>query len=297
MKILGIDIGGTSIKTDIYDENGKNLMQFSMHPTQIDKDKQTNKILEQVYELVENYMKNNIIDGIAISTAGVVNNNGEIVFAGSTIPGYSGIGIKESLEKRYNLPVSVQNDVNCAALAEMWLGNAKNTTSSFMITIGTGIGGALVIDNQLIQGYNFTAGEVGYIPVQGESWENKASTSALIEAYEIRSGLKNQDGKLFFEALEKGEVLAQEIFDEFIDSLAEGLIIISYLFNPEAIIIGGGIMSRENMIIPALRNKISEKECNQIFLPKKILSAKFGNEAGRLGATRYFLKCFGTVKN
>ncbi|MEE1108154.1 ROK family protein [Macrococcoides canis] len=297
MKILGIDIGGTSIKADIYDENGKNLMQFSMHPTQIDKDKQTNKILEQVYELVESYMKNNIIDGIAISTAGVVNNNGEIVFAGSTIPGYSGIAIKESLEKRYNLPVSVQNDVNCAALAEMWLGNAKNTTSSFMITIGTGIGGALVIDNQLIQGYNFTAGEVGYIPIQGERWENKASASALIKAYEIRSGLKNQDGILFFEALEKGDALAQEVFNEFIDSLAEGLIIISYLFNPEVIIIGGGIMSRENVIIPALRNRISKKEYNQIFLPKKILSAKFGNEAGRLGATRYFLNYFGTVKN
>lgn len=96
--------------------------------------------------------------------------------------------------------------------------------------------------------------------------------------------------------MEKGDALAQEVFNEFIDSLAEGLIIISYLFNPEVIIIGGGIMSRENVIIPALRNRIS-KEYNQIFLPKKFLSAKFGNEAGRLGATRYFLNYFGTVKN
>lgn len=85
----------------------------------------------------------------------------------------------------------------------MWLGNAKNTTSSFMITIGTGIGGALVIDNQLVQGYNFTAGEVGNIPIQGERWENKASASALIEAYEIRSGLKNQDGILFLKLWRK----------------------------------------------------------------------------------------------
>ena len=291
MKILGIDIGGTSIKSDIYDDNGESQKQFRIHPTEINKISQTNNILDQVCRIIEHYMNENILDGVALSTAGIVDNeDGKIIFAGSTIPGYSGVGLKEQLEDKYNLPVSVENDVNCAALAELWLGNAKNSKSSFMITIGTGIGGALVMDDEIIRGHQFTAGEVGYLSVQGKHWESKASASALIHSYETRTGLKNQDGQLFFRALDNGDTIAQKIFNEFIDSLAEGLLIISYLINPEVIIIGGGIMSREDVIIPALRKRISEKVYNQLFLPKKILPAKFGNEAGRLGATRFFLK-------
>ena len=120
MKIIGIDIGGTTIKADLYDEFGTSLNQFKEIETIIDYDLGTNQILNQVCDLIDEYILNHSIDGVGISTAGVVNaNTGEIIYAGYTISGYIGVNFTSKIEKRFGLSTFVENDVHCAALGEL----------------------------------------------------------------------------------------------------------------------------------------------------------------------------------
>ena len=119
MNILGIDIGGTSIKADVYDEDGHALGHFSEQNTKICHENQTNEILEQICDLIASYQSSLDLDGVAISTAGVVDSqSGKIVYAGYTIPSYSGTDFSSEIQKRFSIPVTVENDVNCALLGE-----------------------------------------------------------------------------------------------------------------------------------------------------------------------------------
>lgn len=245
MKIIGIDIGGTTIKADLYDDFGTSLNQFKEIETIIDYDLGTNQILNQVCDLIGEYILNYSIDGVGISTAGVVNaNTGEIIYAGYTIPGYIGVNFTSEIEKRFGLSTFVENDVNCAALGELWKGQAKDKKNVVMVTIGTGIGGSIIVNGQIVNGFNYTAGEVGYIPVGNSDWQSKASTTALIHLYQKKSLKTNQTGRTFFTDLSSGDKIAKETFEIFVENLTKGLLTISYLLNPEILILGGGILAK-----------------------------------------------------
>ncbi|VJC45993.1 transcriptional regulator [Streptococcus pneumoniae] len=280
MKIIGIDIGGTTIKADLYDEFGTSLNHFKEIETIIDYDLGTNQILNQVCDLIGEYTLNHSIDGVGISTAGVVNaNTGEIIYAGYTIPGYIGVNFTAEIEKRFGLYTFVENDVNCAALGELWKGQAKDKKNVVMVTIGTGIGGSIIVNGQIVNGFNYTAGEVGYIPVGNSDWQSKASTTALIHLYQKKSLKTNQTGRTFFTDLRSGDKVAEETFEIFVENLTKGLLTISYLLNPEILILGGGILDSKDILLPEIQSS----------LPKNLVAATLGNEAGRIGAVKNFL--------
>ncbi|MFS5201038.1 ROK family protein [Streptococcus agalactiae] len=294
-KIIGIDIGGTTIKADVYDDKGNSLYDYREIDSHIDYDNQSNAILEQICQLVEEYQTNHDIDGVGISSAGVVNSQkGEIVYAGYTIPGFIGTNFTETINRRFHLPVAVENDVNCAALGEVWLGNAKGLSNVVMITVGTGIGGSVVLDGHVVTGHHFTAGEVGYLPIKGHDWQNLASTTALVKLYEEKSGKTQQNGRSFFADIEKGDSIAEETLDIFIDNLTEGILTISYLLNPELLIIGGGIFSEPALLLSKIRDSLDSKVQDNRFLPKHIVAASLGNAAGRIGAVKHFLDKYPT---
>lgn len=290
MKIIGIDIGGTTIKADLYDEFGTSLNHFKEIETIIDYDLGTNQILNQVCDLIGEYILNYSIDGVGISTAGVVNaNTGEIIYAGYTIPGYIGVNFTSEIEKRFGLSTFVENDVNCAALGELWKGQAKDKKNVVMVTIGTGIGGSIIFNGQIVNGFNYTAGEVGYIPVGNSDWQSKASTTALIHLYQKKSLKTNQTGRTFFTDLRSGDKVAEETFEIFVENLTKGLLTISYLLNPEILILGGGIMDSKDILLPEIQSSLAKNAMDNRFLPKKLVAATLGNEAGRIGAVKNFL--------
>ncbi|WP_150923190.1 ROK family protein [Streptococcus mitis] len=290
MKIIGIDIGGTTIKADLYDEFGTSLNHFKEIETIIDYDLGTNQILSQVCDLIGEYILNHSIDGVGISTAGVVNaNTGEIIYAGYTIPGYIGVNFTSEIEKRFGLSTFVENDVNCAALGELWKGQAKDKKNVVMVTIGTGIGGSIIFNGQIVNGFNYTAGEVGYIPVGNSDWQSKASTTALIHLYQKKSLKTNQTGRTFFTDLRSGDKVAEETFEIFVENLTKGLLTISYLLNPEILILGGGIMDSKDILLPEIQSSLAKNAMDNRFLPKKLVAATLGNEAGRIGAVKNFL--------
>ena len=290
MKIIGIDIGGTTIKADLYDEFGTSLNHFKEIETIIDYDLGTNQILSQVCDLIGEYILNHSIDGVGISTAGVVNaNTGEIIYAGYTIPGYIGVNFTSEIEKRFGLSTFVENDVNCAALGELWKGQAKDKKNVVMVTIGTGIGGSIIFNGQIVNGFNYTAGEVGYIPVGNSDWQSKASTTALIHLYQKKSLKTNQTGRTFFTDLSSGDKVAKETFEIFVENLTKGLLTISYLLNPEILILGGGIMDSKDILLPEIQSSLAKNAMDNRFLPKNVVAATLGNEAGRIGAVKNFL--------
>lgn len=290
MKIIGIDIGGTTIKADLYDDFGTSLNQFKEIETIIDYDLGTNQILNQVCDLIGEYILNYSIDGVGISTAGVVNaNTGEIIYAGYTIPGYIGVNFTSEIEKRFGLSTFVENDVNCAALGELWKGQAKDKKNVVMVTIGTGIGGSIIVNGQIVNGFNYTAGEVGYIPVGNSDWQSKASTTALIHLYQKKSLKTNQTGRTFFTDLSSGDKVAKETFEIFVENLTKGLLTISYLLNPEILILGGGIMAKKDILLPEIQSSLAKNAMDNRFLPKNVVAATLGNEAGRIGAVKNFL--------
>ena len=290
MKIIGIDIGGTTIKADLYDDLGTSLNQFKEIETIIDYDLGTNQILNQVCDLIGEYILNYSIDGVGISTAGVVNaNTGEIIYAGYTIPGYIGVNFTSEIEKRFGLSTFVENDVNCAALGELWKGQAKDKKNVVMVTIGTGIGGSIIVNGQIVNGFNYTAGEVGYIPVGNSDWQSKASTTALIHLYQKKSLKTNQTGRTFFTDLSSGDKVAKETFEIFVENLTKGLLTISYLLNPEILILGGGILAKKDILLPEIQSSLAKNAMDNRFLPNNVVTATLGNEAGRIGAVKNFL--------
>lgn len=290
MKIIGIDIGGTTIKADLYDDFGTSLNQFKEIETIIDYDLGTNQILNQVCDLIGEYVLNYSIDGVGISTAGVVNaNTGEIIYAGYTIPGYIGVNFTSEMEKRFGLSTFVENDVNCAALGELWKGQDKDKKNVVMVTIGTGIGGSIIVNGQIVNGFNYTAGEVGYIPVGNSDWQSKASTTALIHLYQKKSLKTNQTGRTFFTDLSSGDKVAKETFEIFVENLTKGLLTISYLLNPEILILGGGILAKKDILLPEIQSSLAKNAMDNRFLPKNVVAATLGNEAGRIGAVKNFL--------
>ena len=290
MKIIGIDIGGTTIKADLYDDFGTSLNQFKEIETIIDYDLGMNQILNQVCDLIGEYILNYSIDGVGISTAGVVNaNTGEIIYAGYTIPGYIGVNFTSEIEKRFGLYTFVENDVNCAALGELWKGQAKDKKNVVMVTIGTGIGGSIIVNGQIVNGFNYTAGEVGYIPIGNSDWQSKASTTALIHLYQKKSLKTNQTGRTFFTDLSSGDKIAKETFEIFVENLTKGLLAISYLLNPEILILGGGILAKKDILLPEIQSSLAKNVMDNRFLPKNVVAATLGNEAGRIGAVKNFL--------
>lgn len=291
MYILGIDVGGTTIKSDLYTEKGISQDAFREIPTTINHQEQSNNILNDVLQLISEYREIYSFDYVAISTAGIVDSTeGEIIHAGYTIPVYTGTEFKKSIEERFSVKCCVENDVNCAALGEAWIGVASGSKSSICLTIGTGIGGAILLDGAIWNGFNFSAGEVGYIPIQGQKWQDIASTTALCNHYMEQTGKKEINGKIIFDLYEKEDDEAIRVVDKFVKNFCLGLLPIIYIVNPEQIIIGGGIMSRADILLPKIQQTVTKMIESQFFMPRQIVATGLGNEAGRVGAVYNLLK-------
>ncbi|MFK9093854.1 ROK family protein [Bacillus salipaludis] len=281
---LSIDIGGTSIKSGIIRESDiVEIVDKQEFPTNAKKVYGIG-IEKKVVEIIEYYMEKYDVEGVAISTAGVVNSKTyEIVYANENIPFYVGINLSHTVRKIYNLPCIVENDVNCAAIGELHYGSGKGYSNIFCLTVGTGIGGAIIIDKNLYHGDSFTAGEIGYIKINKKDFQDIASTSFLVNHVKNITGLE-LNGKEIFEQALTGNVQIQQIIDTFCENLVEGIVTIFYLLNPEKIIIGGGIMEQTEYLYPIINKKI-QMAMDGIFNKNiEVSFAKLGNNAGMYGA-------------
>ena len=295
MYYICIDIGGTSIKYGVLSEKGEIFIDGTVSTKVTEKE---NFILSDVKKLIRNILdeyRNYEIKGICVSTAGVVNpEKGEIAYAGPTIPKYTGTKIKEELEKEFSIPCEVENDVNCAGLGEYWKGAGKGSNSMVCLTIGTGIGGSVILDGKLLNGIGYTAGEIGYMDVNGSYIQNIASSKYLVEKVqkekEEKEGITDAiTGVDIFELAKKGDEICIAGINEIISNLAVGVRNIIYLLNPEVIVIGGGITAQKEYLEEKIRKEVNDGMISDMFRKTRIELAQQGNQAGLLGALYNFL--------
>ena len=212
-----------------------------------------------------------------------------MLHAGPSIPGYSGTALKQTIESQCGLPCSVENDVNAMALGEAWLGAAQNSSSALCLTLGTGLGGAILLEGKLWRGANYAAGEIGVCPLgDGRRLEQAASTTALLATYAERRG-EHIDGKTLFQRLRAGDANAAYALDHMLGALTDGLLPAIHLLAPETLLIGGGIAAQHDLIEPRLRAQLAGKLPALHFMPKNIRCASLGNRAGMIGALRWYL--------
>lgn len=284
MKILAFDIGGTEIKYALCDESF-NLTEKKSIPTNAHEGGK--RIIERVIEIIKSC---DGIDRVGISTAGQVDSvKGEIVFATDTIPGYTGVKIKELVQKETGIPTAVENDVNSAALGEAIFGAGRGEKSFICLTYGTGIGGAIYLDGKLFTGNSFSAGEFGHIVTHqggrkctcgGEGcYEAYASTTALVNDVNEKLGL-SLNGREIFERFDVPEIKA--VIDLWIDEIVTGLKSLVYIFNPALIVAGGGIMNEE-YITKEINARLQSQLMNS-FKKLRVVKAQMGNDANKLGA-------------
>ena len=286
MNILAIDIGGTMIKYGLVSSDGEIL---STDKIETEAEKGLENILNKIDNIFKRYKENNPV-GIAVSGTGQINGMiGKVIGGNPIIPNWIGTNLVKILEEKYNLPIVLENDVNCVALGEKWIGAGKNLKNFICLTIGTGIGGGIILNNQLFRGENFVAGEFGHILIKKGEFEQFASTTALIRLVKERTE-KTLNGKEIFD-LEKKEIVEyQEVISEWIENLTDGLSSIVYCFNPANMILGGGVIEQGEPLINRIKNSLFKKIGPQFKEKLNIIQAKLGNNAGMIGASYLLLE-------
>ncbi|GAB2556247.1 ROK family protein [Gracilibacillus alcaliphilus] len=288
MRYLSVDIGGTFIKYGILDETERMIFQDKVKTkTNID-----DAILRQVSGIIEGQLaRYQDFSGIGISTAGIVDrDSGVIIYAGPTIPNYTGTPIKAYLENKFHLPVCVENDVNAALLGEIWKGAARNKLHVFCITLGTGIGGAYY-HQQLTDGYHLQGNAVGYMlfdPETQMNYEDRASTSALNRLITTSLG-ENYTAEQVFAEAKRGDQVCHCMIQSWAKEVARGIAQIILIKDPSLFIIGGGISQQGDYLLTILKQQL------QLFLPPDFLKtelklAELYNDAALYGAIFPFIK-------
>lgn len=310
---LGIDIGGTEVKIGYVSEKGE--IQ-KMQSYSVSFDGYETPILQTVLEKIDVFfdsqkiVRTDII-AIGVSATGAINSNQGVV-AGSAghIKNWEGSCIKDELQKKYHIPVYVLNDANAAALGEAWMGAAKDKRNAIVMTVGTGIGGGIIVDSKVLQGRDGFAGEIGHIMIQCEGekcscgnigcLEHLGSMNALIRM--VKKAINEKkiswnenetiDGRHIFEQVRIGNKALEEIVELWITYISVGIINLVHILNPEIVIIGGGVSAQKELFIDKIREKVLESGMHNFTEGLEICAAQFKNQAGILGAVYY---CIGKL--
>jgi glucokinase len=310
MYYIGIDLGGTKIAAGVVDEEGRIVYKDSV-PTG-----RTRKSEEIVYDLCmlvekvinEAGLADKDIYSVGIGSPGSLDRNKGVIIANFNL-GFRDVRIREEIQKYISVPVYLENDANCAAIAESVAGAAKDAEFAVIITIGTGIGGGIIINNKLYIGYNGAGGELGHIVISmnGEEctcgrkgcWEAYSSATALIRQTKaaaienpkskimdlIDNDLNRVNAKTAFDAARLGDETGLKVVDSYIEMFAEGIANMINIFQPKLIVVGGGVSKEGEYLLAPLREKVKRRTFFVGGLENtQIVEAKTGNDAGIIGA-------------
>ncbi|WP_040978144.1 ROK family protein [Oceanobacillus jeddahense] len=289
-KYIAFDIGGTEVKHAVLLEDGTFIEKGKYRTRRSN----LNQFLTDIILTIKAYQTNDHISGIAISMPGFVNIKTGYTEDAGAITILNGKNLKTLLETQISCRVEIENDGNCVALAEKFNGNAIDCKDFVCITIGTGIGGGIFLNDRIFHGHQFKAGEIGYMLTPGsrtkdEIWSDNGSTSSLIKSYKQYKGLDKKEAiegeEIFQEAGSNAEV--QLLVEKWLERISFGIFNIAGTLNPEKILIGGGVSAREGFAKRIENHLKQQEEWNFIKVP--IETCKHKNDAGMLGALKHFL--------
>jgi predicted NBD/HSP70 family sugar kinase len=292
-RVLAFDVGGTWVKYGIVDAAGR-LLFVDQLATRGAADGPA--LLAQLIAVAGPLVALHRPAGVAFSTLGIIDaHEGRLVGAAEAIAGWFGQSPKASFEETFGLPAVVENDGNCVALAEGWTGAAAGLRHFLALTLGTGIGGGVVIDGRLYRGAHGGAGEWGYMHIDGVMWEDHASPRGLAEAAERARPGCGLDAEGVFDARDAGDAAMGEVVARWFDLLATGLANLLFAFNPARVVVGGGITARGPAFLAELRAATARRLRPDFHRMCDLQLASAGNHAGLLGAARLWLDEHGTA--
>jgi len=288
MKIIAFDVGGTAIKFGMVDENFEVLFSEEI-PTNTYKDTD-NMVMAAIDAKLQEYAGQ--YAAIGISTAGQVDFEHGVINDGvGNIPNYNHSNLRGDFEAKYNVPVAVDNDVNCAGIGEAHFGAGRGADEFLCLTYGTGVGGCIYMNGDVYRGSKYAGGEFGHMATHADGrpctcgrigcYEAYAACRVFTNAVSERMGKKMTGRDIFKEENLKNPIIIEEI-DKWENEIVVGLRNLCYIFNPSLIVLGGGIMS-EDLLIEHIREKLDAQiEAN--YKHVRVEKAQLRNKAGMLGA-------------
>ena len=307
---IGVDLGGTNIAAGLVDENYQIVCKKSV-PTGAERAPEC--IVEDMAALCRGLCEEAKVDldqvvSVGIASPGIANHDTGVVEYANNLP-FRNFPIGPMLSRMLGgKKVFIENDANAAAWGEAIAGAAKGTSNSVMITLGTGVGGGIIIDNKVYSGFNYAGAELGHIVIEHNGqqcscgrkgcWEAYSSATALIRmtnekleecAARSRKTLmaeaKRVSGRTAFDCMRAGDEAAREVVDKYLAYLITGLVNIVNIFQPEVISIGGGISGEGQSLVDALLDGVRREEYGHGVVPgTQIRIAQLGNDAGIVGA-------------
>jgi len=306
--VFGIDVGGTTIKMGLFDVEGEVLEKWEI-PTRTHNNGED--ILPDIAKAVKAKLEEKSIEkeevaGVGIGVPGPVNDEG--IVQGCVNLGWGKVNINKDLSERVGLPVKAGNDANVAALGEMWRGGGKGYHHLVVVTLGTGVGGGIIIDGKIVNGVGGAGGEIGHMHVQdGETDVCGCGNQGCLEQYASATGIvrlaerklastkvktKLKPGKVtakdVWDEVKAGDMIAESVAEEFGEYLGKGLASVAAVTNPEAFVIGGGV-SKAGEVLLGYVEKNYKKYVFKGSRDAKFTLATLGNDAGIYGAAKLVL--------
>ena len=316
---LGIDLGGMSVKVGVVDENNAIIGKAAV-PTNSPNQppRPADDIMDDIAVACKLAVENAGVDfedvrHIGLGCPGSVNSEtGMLEFSGNL--GMQNYPVSAKLEERLNRKVFVENDANAAALGESIAGAARDARNAVCVTLGTGVGGGIIIDGKIYSGSNYAGGELGHMVIVADGrpctcgrrgcWEAYASATALIhqtqvkmldnkdsEMWKLADGdLRNVNGRTAFDAYRLGDKAGSEVVDKYISYIACGLTNVINIFQPDIICIGGGISKEGDTLTAPLMSYVNaDRFGKNLAKQTEIVVAQLGNDAGIIGAANLYL--------
>ena len=301
---IGIDVGGTSVKYALIDNEGVFHFQGKL-PSKADISAEAviGQLVTACKETMASAQQLGVtIEGIGIGTPGIVDETNRIVLGGAeNIKGWENLNLADRIEAETHLPVQMGNDANLMGLGETMYGAGQGARNVVFLTVGTGIGGAVVIDGKLFNGFANRGTELGHVPLiaNGEPCacgsigclEHYASTSALVRRFNKRAAEAGRsfsgeeiNGELIVRLYKEGDKLATECLDEHCDFLGHGIAGFINIFSPQRIVIGGGLSEAGDFYIQKVSERAHRYVMADCAVNTRIMAASLGNKAGSIGA-------------
>ena len=283
-RFLGIDIGGTFLKV-AFKENG----EIKTEKIAVKEIQKKESFLENLREVIKKYNPSKI--GIAI--AGLVDKKTGLLTNSPNLKFLEGLNLKEFIEKEFNIEVFVENDANVAAFGEYVYGNGKDSKVLVCLTLGTGLGGGLVIDGKIFSGVSGSAMEIGHITVEKDGFLCHCGRKGCLESYVSSYGLErlycliSEEKRSSFEIInlaKQNDEKAIQTFEIFTDYLAIGIMNIAHIFNPDTVLLSGGIIENYLDVLNLTKNKIEKMIFPLPFRDLHVNTAKLGSWSGAYGA-------------
>jgi len=318
---IGVDLGGTNIKAGLVTENGKVVERTSI-PTEPDGG--PDHVIGRIAEAAEIVRKaggvsKDLVGGVGIGSPGTLDIKAGVVRFPPNLPGWRNVPVVERFTAITGLKAVLENDANAAAYGEFWAGAARDVHSMVMFTLGTGVGGGIIIDDVLVHGNTDSAAEIGHITIEANGRKCPCGNWGCLEAYASANSMARRfveavdagepssladkargngkiTSKMIYEAAVAGDELANRIFRETGNYLGIGIVNMLHTLNPARVVLSGGMIAAGDMLMRPVRETVEKRAIPDVRRNCDIVFATLGEDAGFIGGAGCALVAFGTSR-